>query len=304
MPDCRASPQRVDVVVVAYNSPGTLRACVEPLAGAAGVSVTVVDNASPADEAQAVAGLPVRLVDAGRNGGFGFGCNVGAREGSAPFILLLNPDARLAPEDLDCLVALLEHNPGVGIVGPRILDLDGSTAFSQRRFPSTRSTFAQAFFLHRFWPRAVWTDELIRRPEAYDGPAAPDWVSGACLLIRREAYERLGGMDEGFFLYGEDMDLCARVRDSGLDIRYEPAAVARHVGGASAPSGSLLHVLATSRVRYAAKHRGWLAARTEAIGVALGAATHAVASVRQASVWKGQLRALRTALRLLIARAP
>jgi GT2 family glycosyltransferase len=294
----------VDAVVVAYRSAATLRACVEPLAGAPGVTVTVVDNASPDDEAAGLAGLDVRLVHAPSNGGFASGSNLGVRQGAAPYILLLNPDARLAAADLDRLVSVLERDPAIGIAGPRILDSDGTTDPSQRRFPRAISTFAQALFLHRLLPHAGWTDELVRADDAYEQPASPDWISGACMLVRRELYERIGGLDEGFFLYCEDMDLCARVRSLGLDVRYEPAAVAHHVGGASAPGGSLLPVLARSRVRYAAKHRGALAVRTEAAGVALGAATHALTAARRPVVRRGQLASFRLALRLLVAPAP
>ena len=118
-----------------------------------------------------------------------------------------------------------------------------------------RSTFAQAFFLHRFFPQAVWSDELVRDRAAYERPGSPEWASGACLLIRRSEYDAIGGLDEGFFLYCEDMDVCKRLRDRGLDIRFEPAALCTHAGGASAPRAALLPVLAASRIRYARKHR-------------------------------------------------
>src|SRR3954464_13312501 len=97
----------VDVVVVSYNSRATLRECVAPLSGVEGVTVTIVDNASPQDPADVVADLPVRFLRAPRNGGFSFGCNLGAARGRAPFVLFLNPDARLSPGDLMRLVDVL-----------------------------------------------------------------------------------------------------------------------------------------------------------------------------------------------------
>jgi GT2 family glycosyltransferase len=287
---------RIDVVVVAYNSADTLRDCLAPLAGRAGIAVTVVDNASPDDSAATVRDLPVRLVAAGRNGGFAAGCNLGIAAGSAPYVLLLNPDARLDAEALDRLARVLDEHADTGLAGPRILEGDGSLAHSQRRFPRRRSTFAQALFLHRVAPHAAWTDELVRDPAAYERPGTPDWVSGACMLIRRAALEQIGGLDESFFMYCEDTDLCARLRRAGWLTRYEPSAVVRHEGGRSRPREELLSMLARNRVRYAAKHDGRQAALLEAIGVALSGATHALASVRSKGVRRGHMAAVRAVL--------
>jgi N-acetylglucosaminyl-diphospho-decaprenol L-rhamnosyltransferase len=286
------SSASIDVVVVAYNSGDTLRSCVAPLAGRPGVSVTVVDNASPEPALDAVADLPVRAIAAPRNGGFAYGCNLGAFGGDAPYVLLLNPDARLEPADLDALARVLDDEPGTGLVGPRLLDGDGRLMYSQRRFPRVTSTFAQALFLHRIWPRALWADEVIRRAEAYDRPGSPEWVSGACMLVRRSLLERLKGLDEAFFLYSEDTDLCARVRAEGYDVRYEPGALARHIGGHSAPRSGLLAVLADSRRRYALKHYGPVAARLQIAGAALSAITHVITCARRPSYARGHLAAL------------
>ncbi len=285
-------PPRVDAVIVAYNSARTLRACVEPLAAIDGVRLVVVDNCSPDDTAAPLAGLDAELVRAPRNGGFAAGCNLGIARGAAPYVLLLNPDARMSPDALHTLVAVLDANLGTAIAGPLIVEDNGTHAASQRRFPRPLSTFAQALFLHRLWPRATWTDELVRDPAAYRRPGTPDWVSGACMLIRREALEQVGGMDEDFFLYCEDMDVCARVRDAGWDVRFEPRAVVHHEGGASRPREELLAMLARNRVLYARKHAGRVAVLLEAAGVALGHATHAITSLARPALRRGHLRAL------------
>lgn len=287
----------VDAVIVAYNSAPTLAGCVGPLAASGDVNVIVVDNASPDDTAAALDGFDVTLVHAGTNGGFAAGTNIGIAAGSARYVLLLNPDARLEPADLQALVAVLEADERVGIVAPRIREEDGETALSQRRFPRRRSTFAQALFLHRIWPRAAWTDELIRDPGAYEHSASPEWVSGACMLLRRSLAEQLGGLDESFFLYNEDIDLCARTREAGYDVRYEPAATAHHVGGASAPREQLMAIYARGRVAYARKHGDRGGAMLEAAGVVLGHLTHAVASVFRPAVFRGHVHALAAVLR-------
>jgi hypothetical protein len=286
----------VDVVVVSYNSRAKLRGCVEQLVGDPDVAVIVVDNASPDGSLEAVADLALTAIGLPANAGFAHGCNAGIAAGSAPYVLLLNPDADIRPEAIRGLAEVLAADERIGAAAPRIVAEDGSLEFSQRRFPRLRSTYAQAFFLHRLFPRAEWVDELERDPQAYERAGSPDWVSGACVLLRRSAVEAIGGLDDGFFMYCEDIDLCRRLRNAGYEIRFVPEAVVTHEGGASAPRASLLHVLAASRLRYARKHRSWAGAMLERLGVALGALTHAVVSRGGRAARAGHLRALRRAL--------
>jgi GT2 family glycosyltransferase len=285
----------VDAVVVAYRSTATLRGCVESLAATPGVRVTVVDNACPDDSGATIADIDgVDLVRAPRNGGFAYGCNLGVARGSAPLLLFLNPDARLDAGAVSALVEVLRADARAALVGPRILDDDDSLAYSLRRFPRLRSTFAKALFLHRLWPLAEWTDELVRDPAAYERAGTAEWVSGACMLVRREAYEAIGGFDEGMFLYCEDTDLCLRLWQAGHTVRFEPAALVRHVGGASSGAGETQAIAARSRVYFARKHRGRTAARLEAAGVALDEALRALAAVTRPAARRGHLAALRS----------
>jgi GT2 family glycosyltransferase len=286
----------VDVVVVSYNSREHLRRCLEPLAGAPGLHLVVVDSASTDGTLETVADLGADLVPLSENRGFAHACNVGWRRGESPFVLFLNPDAHIDADAVQRLAAVAE-DPAAGAVAPRILEADGTLDYSLRRFPRLRSTYAQALFLHRLFPRAEWTDELVRDETAYGEPATPEWVSGACVLVRREVLELVGGMDEGFFLYCEDLDLCRRIRSAGFEVRYEPAATAVHVGGASAPRASLLPVLAASRARYAQKHQPGHVALFERLGIALGALTHVVVSRGGRATRRGYLSAVAAALR-------
>lgn len=284
----------VDVVVVSYASRGTLRASVSPLCEQDGVRVIVVDNASPDDALATIADLAVTVVRSGRNGGFSFGCNRGAVAGDGEYILFLNPDAVLEPEALAVLVEALDHDPRAGVVAPRILDADGQLLWSQRRRPLLRRTIAQALFLHRLFPRAVWADESIREPGAYTRPGTPDWLSGACLLVRRTAFEAVGGFDESFFLYCEDTDLCVRLHEAGYGVRFEPGAAARHQEGSSAPRSELAAIHARSRMRYAELHSGRVMAQLERLGLGLWALTHAaVAAPREPAAARGHVAALR-----------
>jgi N-acetylglucosaminyl-diphospho-decaprenol L-rhamnosyltransferase len=286
-------PVGIDAVIVAYNSAATLRECVEPLAAMQDVAVVVVDNASPQDSLVAVADLPVTTVRAPRNGGFSYGCNLGAAEGTGPYVLLLNPDARIDAASLAAMRAVLDGDPGVGIVGPRILDEDGTLLYSRRRFPRLRSSLAQALFLQRVFTAADWSDEMVRDRAAYEVAGPAEWLSGACLMVRRSALEQIGGLDETFFLYCEDTDLCRRLADAGWGVRFEPAATARHAEGSSAPRDRLQAIHAASRVRYARKHATRSVALAEVALIALHELTHAVVNLPRWPKARGHARAFR-----------
>lgn len=294
--EAATAPRLVDVVIVSYNSGGELRGCVEELLGHPGTGIVVVDNASQDESLQTVADLPVTSLSLATNQGFAHGCNAGVRAGRAPYILFLNPDGRLGHGDLDRLLMRLEEDERIGIVGPKILDGDGALAYSQRRFPRLRSTYAHALFLHRLFPRRAWTGELIKDTARYESAQSPEWISGACMLARRSVIEELGGFDDRFFLYCEDKDLCQRIRALGHDVAYEPGAVAHHEGGRSAPRTDLLPVLAESRIRYARKHFGRPKAAAERAGIALGAFTHMIVSRGGRQARAGHARALARAL--------
>src|SRR3954451_13353999 len=154
---------RVDAVIVSYNSSDTLRDCVISLLATPGVAVTVVDNVSPDGSLETIADLPVKAIQSGRNGGFGFGCNIGLAAGRAPLVLFLNPDARLAPGALDAMGAVVHAVSQVALVGPRLVDDGGALMPSQRHFPRAMSAWSHALFLHRLMARARWSDELVRR---------------------------------------------------------------------------------------------------------------------------------------------
>ena len=290
-------PPTVEVVVVAYNSRDTLRACVEPLTRLPWVDVTVVDNASPDDSARVVEDLSVRIIRSPQNGGFAYGCNLGIAGGSAEFVLLLNPDAQIDASSLAVLGDALRADPSLAGVGPRIVDGAGTMRFTQRRFPRLRSTYAQGLFLHRAAPLAAWTDDAIRDPGAYERRGTPEWISGCCVLLRREAVASVAGLDEGFFLYMEETDLFKRLATAGWRAGFEPHATARHDGHGSACGNATEPVRAASRVRYARKHHGRVVAAFEGAGLALGALTHAAAWVHRPARARGHIAAARAALR-------
>ena len=284
-------------MVVSYNSRASLRSCVEELARADGLEVIVVDNASQDGSLESVADLPLQAIQSGGNLGFAHGCNTGWRAGSSPAVLFLNPDARIEPEAVRTLASALEQDESLGAIAPKIVEPDGSLDYSQRRFPRLGSTYARALFLQRLFPRALWADEVIRRPEDYEAPRRAEWLSGACLMVKRPVLEQLGGFDEDFFMYCEDKDLCRRIWSAGYEVAFEPAVVAVHEGGASAPRSSLLPVLAASRVRYATKHLEGGSELLERGGIGLGELTHVVVSKGGWEARAGHAKSLREVAR-------
>lgn len=292
-----SSELHVDVVVVSYNSHDTLRACVEPLLNLPGVRLLVVDNASPVESLSVLDGLPVYQIQLHTNRGFAAGTNAGWRAGSAPYVLILNPDARIDEASLRRLVERLADNPDLGAAAPRIVDDGGHLDFSVRRYPRLRATFAQALFAHRLFPRASWVDDVIRDAGVYDREGHPEWVSGACILLRRRALEQLGGLDERFFLYREDVDLCRRLTAAGWRLLFDPAATCVHEGGASGDRTALLTVFARSRMLYARKHYSAAGVALEWVGILVGAMTHAVVSRGGLRRRLGHVRVASTALR-------
>ncbi|MGZ4335216.1 MAG: glycosyltransferase family 2 protein [Gaiellaceae bacterium] len=207
-----------DAVVVTFESAEGLASCLDSVRGH--TQVFVVDNASADRSAEIAEAAGAHVVRNADNRGFAAAANQGAALGRADLILFLNPDATLASGDLALLAGALD-DPSVGAAGPRLVHPDGSEQRAWWPFPSPALTWREALGLERL---------RARRPAA-DGSV--DFVVGACLLVRRDAFERLGGFDERFWLYGEEADLCRRLRESGLRVVHVPEARALHVGAAS-----------------------------------------------------------------------
>ncbi|TSC79206.1 MAG: family 2 glycosyl transferase [Candidatus Peregrinibacteria bacterium Gr01-1014_25] len=166
----------------------------------------------------------VRIIESPLNRGYAGGNAMGIRRARGTYLLIINPDNALQPGALEKMVALMETNPDIGIVAPKLLHEDGTVRDSVRRFPSPIDVLLKRSFLQRIFPGRV------RRYLALDEDANRqrdvDWAVGACLLIRQGLYEELGGFDERFFLFFEDMDLCRRCWQTGKRVVYLPSAVA------------------------------------------------------------------------------
>jgi GT2 family glycosyltransferase len=227
---------RLAIVIVTYNSAAEIAACLTALPTAARQTpydVVVVDNGS-ADGTVALvrAGNPeARVIDAGGNLGFARANNLGIRATSSELVLLLNPDTIPGTGAIDALVGVLDADARVAVAGPRIVDRAGRAELSFGAMIDPLAELRQKLFTRghdRGWP--VLSAQVERWAHE---PGFPDWVSGACLLIRRASLERAGLLDERFFLYTEDVDLCAAVRAQGGVVRFSPEAQIMHARGAS-----------------------------------------------------------------------
>jgi N-acetylglucosaminyl-diphospho-decaprenol L-rhamnosyltransferase len=251
---------RVSVVIVSFNTREDLLRCLGSLREHARVphEVIVVDNASEDGSAEAVRARhpEVAVIENGRNLGFSAANNRGLAKARAPFVLLLNSDAELRSGALEALVTRLEDHPEEALVGPRTRDGEGVIQVS----------FGPPLTPLREWRQGRLVRGVkARRPSALARAEAlasrehePAWISAACLLARREALEAVGGFDEGFFLYEEDVDLCLRVGRAGWGILFTPAAeVVHHLGRSMAlfPYRSRLEYH-RSHLRYYRKHNG------------------------------------------------
>ena len=239
----------VDVVIVNFNAAGHLDACLASVVGAGGVnSVTVVDNASTDRSAAIVSGHPgVRWLPTGANLGFGRAANRGVASTSAPLVLVLNPDAVVLPGAIEILVATLAVRTRCAAIGPRVENPDGTLYPSARAFPNLIDAIGHGF-VGLLRPDNRWSRRYLAGDRV-------DWVSGTAVLVRRGAFEAVGGFDEDYFMYVEDVDLCWRLRDAGWDVHYEPAAGVVHVIGGSSEGRALRMIAAHHRSlwRFAAR---------------------------------------------------
>jgi len=266
----------VAVIVVSWNVRDLLHRCLTSIFATAPPTLTlhvvVVDNASGDGSAEMVRRRfpQVQLIVNTHNRGFTAGNNQALRtlgfgkEGNElpRYVLLLNPDAELVGDALETMVHFMDAHPDVGVVGPQLRFPDGRIQSSRRRFPTLATAFLESTVLQQWWP----DNPVARRYYVLDRPDDAvqdvDWVVGACMLVRREAIEEAGLLDEGFFMYSEELDWCRRIKERGWRVVYLPTArVIHHEGQSSAQVVPARHIhFQSSKVRYFRKHHGpWIA---------------------------------------------
>jgi N-acetylglucosaminyl-diphospho-decaprenol L-rhamnosyltransferase len=234
----------VAAVVVDHDTGPLLHTCVRSLVRDGAAPVVVVENGSPGSAGRTLAalvaedpGCPVAVLRPEANRGFGAGVNRGlaALSGASPppeWVMIANPDLHVHPGAIDALRAVLETHPAWALVGPRIFTSEGAVYPSVRRFPSFLDAAGHALF-GLLNPKNPFTRRYNPGTPEGVGVVEAEWISGSCLLARRAALEELGGFDEAYFMYAEDMDLCWRAHQAGWGIGFTGAASVTHVQGVS-----------------------------------------------------------------------
>lgn len=268
---------RLDIIIVNHNTSADLQACLSSLETAPPAiphHILVVDNASSDDSVAAVTRRwpLVEVVPLAENAGFAAANNVGIRRTSSPLVLLLNSDTVVPKGAIDTLVGRLEAT-GAAAAGPRLVNAEGAPEVSFGPMLSPLAEVAQRMRVRLAASKAGWARRYVARHVSRE--RLVDWVSGACLLVRRAAAQEAGLLDERFFMYEEDVDFCASLRSRGGHVIFTPATQVVHLRGRSfaAAPAAVSPLYDRSHVRFYEKHaphwvpllRAWLAMRGRAI---------------------------------------
>jgi N-acetylglucosaminyl-diphospho-decaprenol L-rhamnosyltransferase len=284
----------VSVVIVTYNAQEVVADCLRSLPAALGSSsyeVVVADNGSADGTASAVRqGWPaVRLFELGGNRGFSFANNKAISATRGRYVLLLNPDTICRPGSIADLVTFADAHTAAGVVAPRLLNTDATDQGTARSFPTPAAAiFGRRSLLTRLFPGNPWSRRyLVGRQHVGDEPFEIDWVSGACMLVSRQAIEVAGLLDEGFFMYWEDADWCRRFKNAGFRVFCVPAARVVHLDGSRRPLPAYqVWAFHNSAYRYYSKHharQSWNPLRALAALVLYGRAAFIIARNKIAS---------------------
>ena len=254
---------KISIIIVSWNVKKDLANCLKSLQEnpyAGNFEVVVVDNNSSDDTVETVkSNFPdVVIIDNDKNLGFAAGNNKGFEIAKGQYILLLNPDTIVHSAALDTLIMFMDDNPDVGACGPRLLNEDGTIQGSVRRFP----TFRASLYRHTiFKPLGIFKKQYrkwLMKDFDHDEQMDVDQLMGACLLVRKSVLDEVGGLDEDFFMYYEEVDLCYRIRKAGWRIVFTPESEVTHLGGRSAeqvPAGKRIMML-MSLLMFFRKKRG------------------------------------------------
>ncbi len=236
----------LSIIILNYKQKGLVKQCIKGILSAHinfDYEIIVVDNGSGDDTIPAVRELfsekpvsalstpslltpllpklpPLFTIQSEKNGGFAYGNNLGIKKARGKYVVILNPDIAVVPGGFEKIVDFLEHNPKVGIAGPKLINPDGSVQDSCRRFPTLpvpllrRTVFGKMAFAKKF------LDDYLMADFDHNTNRSVDWLFGACLVMRRDVFQKVGLFDERFFLYFEDLDLCRRCWEAGLAVYY------------------------------------------------------------------------------------
>ncbi|HUV03880.1 MAG TPA: glycosyltransferase family 2 protein [Armatimonadota bacterium] len=268
----------LSIAIASWNTRDLLDRCLESVyAASAGLAfeTIVVDNASDDGSAEMVASKypDVKLIQNKLNLGFAAACNLAFKHSVGRYFLLLNSDTVVLDGALRAMVGFMHSHPDAGAAGCRLLNPDGSLQRSCSRFPSLMTEFFDALYLSKLFPTSRLFGSYSMSYWDFDEVREVDFAGGSCLIVRREAVEEVGLLDESFFMYVEEADWCYRMWENGWKVYYFPDARVIHLGGESARryGGDILLHLYVSRNKFIRKHRGRTAAVAHRMIVGLGA---------------------------------
>ncbi|HEV2063455.1 MAG TPA: glycosyltransferase family 2 protein [Thermoanaerobaculia bacterium] len=270
----------VSAVIVHFRTPDETVRAARAVAETFRCPIVVVDNASGDGIADRLAAEAprARVVAEPENRGYGAACNRGAAETAGAYLLFLNSDAFVAPGAVEALAGALDADPRAAAVGPRLVNPDGSLQPSICRLPTPWRIFCESSGLAALSGGRGFLRGHTKTREDHGRAQAVTALTGAALLVRRSAFEGVGGFDESFFLYAEETDLITRLQRRGYRILYEPRAAVMHVGGASG-GDVLFGELHGALCQYVEKFHGRTAARFASVVLALGAAARYAAAL-------------------------
>lgn len=252
----------LSVVIVSWNVRELLLRCLRSLQGCRGpwCEIIVVDNASSDGSPERVREqFPhVRLIASECNLGFVKGNNRGVAASRGRYALLLNPDTEVLGDALGAMVAYMDEHRDIGVLGPKLLRPDGQVQSSRRRFPTLATAFLESTILQNWFPRSQVLQRYYVQDRNDNEEQDVDWLVGACLLIRREAWDQVGPLDENLFMYSEELDWCRRAKAADWRVVYVPwAAVVHHEGQSSSQVVPARHIyFNSSKVYYFRKYHG------------------------------------------------
>lgn len=229
---------KVSVTICSWNTRDDLRKCLDSLASVrdeAPFEVVVIDNNSADGSADVVEHeFPwVRLIRSSRNLGFTGGQNACIEARQAPHAFLLNSDTIVHPGAISALIAYAEAHPEVGIIGPKLLNTDGSIQYSCRRFPNPLAALFRNTPIGKLFPKNKYTRDYLMSDASHEEVMTVDWVSGAALFARKEFIDEVGVLDTGYFMFSEDVDWCFRCWEAGFKVVYLPQSLITHAIGRS-----------------------------------------------------------------------
>lgn len=251
----------LSIIIVSWNVSNLLAACLDSILTNAGdtVEIIVVDSGSTDNTVNMLrTRYPhVQLLAQTENLGFTRCNNLGLQAARGRYLLLLNPDTAIIGDTLTQMVAYMDTHPEVGILGPQTLNTDGSHQSTRRRFPTPVLAFFESTWLQPYAPASL-LDHFYMHDTANDAVLEVDWVQGSALLARRELYTQIGGLDEGYVMFSEELDWCKRAKLAGWRVAYLGTASITHHGGQSTDQVvARRHIhFQTSKLRYFRKYHG------------------------------------------------